>query len=238
MHTHDSWALLIVDRGVIRYDLHHQEHSARQDLVTLLPPHVPHNGRSATPEGFRKRVLYLDSSQLDDDLACLAVSRPVIRDPVLRYRIHQLHRALAETGEEFEAESRLALVADRLTCYLRCQVHNRRLERTSVIAHQLRDLLDARFCEKCSLQEISGIVRAHPAHLVRAFSQEFGISPHQYQIGRRVDLARKLLLQEMDPRTAAITVGFYDQAHLSRHFKHILGISPGKFARSAIHQPE
>jgi AraC-like DNA-binding protein len=232
MHTHDTWTLLIVDDGVIRYDLHHCEHGASRDLVTLLPPHVPHNGRSAIPEGFRKRVIYLDSSQLDDGLVHLAVNRPVIRDPALRYRIHQLHQALEGAGEEFEAESRLALVADRLTCYLHNQAHNHTLERASVIADQLRDLLDARFCEKFTLQEISGILHANPAHLVRAFSRNFGISPHQYVIGRRMDLARKLLLQGMAPRTAAVAVGFYDQAHLSRHFKHVLGISPGRFARS------
>ncbi len=233
MHTHEGWTLLIVDHGVIRYDLHHREHDASRDLVTLLPPHIPHNGRSAVPEGFQKRVLYLDSSQLDDSLARLAVNRPVVRAPVLRYRIHQLHQALELTGEEFEAESRLTLVTDWLTCHLRDEAPNSNPKGASVIAHQLRDLLDARFCEKFTLKEVAEILYVNPAHLVRTFSREFEISPHQYLIGRRVDLARKLLLQGMEPRTAAATVGFYDQAHLGRHFKHVLGVTPGGFARSA-----
>ena len=39
-------------------------------------------------------------------------------DPLLRQRIHQLHGALGQPGEELEAESRLAFVAERLGWHL------------------------------------------------------------------------------------------------------------------------
>ncbi|MEY9487798.1 hypothetical protein RKD26_003592 [Streptomyces calvus] len=68
MHVHDAWTLLIVDDGAVRYDLDRHEHGTPHDTVSLLPPHVPHNGSPATPDGFRKRVLYLDGSRLGDDL--------------------------------------------------------------------------------------------------------------------------------------------------------------------------
>jgi AraC-like DNA-binding protein len=51
--------------------------------------------------------------------------------------------------------------------------------------------------------------------------------------GRRVDLARRLLLDGMPPSLAAAEAGFYDQAHLTRHFKRALGTSPGRYAGSA-----
>jgi AraC-like DNA-binding protein len=63
------------------------------------------------------------------------------------------------------------------------------------------------------------------------FSREFGISPHQYLTGRRVDLARRLLLDGMPPGEAAAAVGFYDQSHLNRTFRRHVGTSPGRFAR-------
>ena len=111
MHVHDSWTLLIVDDGAVRYDLDRHERGTPHDTVTLLPPHVPHNGSPATPDGFRKRVLYLDSTHLGDELIGAAVDRPDLRDPLLRLRVGQLHGALVRAGEEFEAASRLALVA-------------------------------------------------------------------------------------------------------------------------------
>jgi len=98
-------------------------------------------------------------------------------------------------------------------------------------------LIAARFREKVTLREASDALHAHPAHLVRVFSRKFGISPHQYLTSRRVDLARRLLLDGMPPGLAAAEAGFYDQSHLSRHFKHVLGTSPGRYARSGVESP-
>ena len=80
-HTHDAWTLLLVDDGAVRYDLDRREHRALHGLVTLLPPHVPHDGRAATPAGFRKRVVYLDAAVLGLDLVGAAVDRPAVSRP-------------------------------------------------------------------------------------------------------------------------------------------------------------
>jgi AraC-like DNA-binding protein len=100
------------------------------------------------------------------------------------------------------------------------------------VADELRGLIDARFRESLTLREASDALHAHPAHLVRAFSRAFGMSPHQYMTSRRIDLARRLLLDGVPPTRAAAEAGFYDQAHLTRHFSRILGTSPGRYARS------
>src|SRR5690606_39710008 len=87
--------------------------------LPILPPHVPHNGSPATPDGFRKRVLYLDGTHLGDDLIGPAVDGPDLRDPLLRRRVGQVHTALARPGDELEAESRLTFVGERLREHLR-----------------------------------------------------------------------------------------------------------------------
>jgi AraC-like DNA-binding protein len=56
------------------------------------------------------------------------------------------------------------------------------------------------------------------------------MSPHQYLISRRVDTARRLILTGQPLRTVAADSGFHDQPHLNRHFKRILGVSPGRYA--------
>jgi AraC-like DNA-binding protein len=233
MHTHDSWTLLIVDSGMIQYDLGRQQHGALEKVVTLLPPLVPHNGCSVTPGGFRKRVIYLDTSELSATFDGAAVDQPVLHDPTLRQRIHRLHVALAHPDDELEAESRLAFVVERLQLHLKRQVKRPPLLTDTPIAHRLRELLDERFVQGIALREAALILHAHPTHLVRAFSREFGLGPHQYLTSRRVDLARRLLLSGHATRTVASTVGFYDQSHLTRNFKRILGDSPARYARSA-----
>jgi len=239
MHTHEAWTLLIVDDGMIRYDLDRHEHGALHQAVTLLPPRVPHNGRAATSAGFHKRVVYLDLSHLPASLIGRAVDRPVLFDPLLRQRINQLHQALGEPGGELEAESRLAFVAERLQQHLGGLAAAQGTAAlpsglaTADVAHQLRELIDAGFRDKVTLRQAAEAIHAHPAHLVRMFSREFGISPHQYLTGRRVDLARRLLLDGVPPSAAAASVGFFDQSHLNRNFRRLLGTSPGRFARQA-----
>ena len=248
MHTHDTWTLMVVDEGAVKYDLDRHEHGAFRKVVTLLPPNVPHNGHPATAQGFRKRVLYLDPAQLGDHLIGRAVDSPALDDAVLRQWIDRMHTMLVDPSNELTAEVHLAFVLERL------QAH---LERRSPlpafavddppIAHRLRDLLDERFIDGVTLREASTTLYVSPTYLVRAFSREFGLGPHQYVISRRVDLARRLLLEGVPAREVAPAVGFYDQSHLSRHFKRILGFSPGQHSvggpgsgagRGAARQPE
>ncbi|WP_202970960.1 AraC family transcriptional regulator [Saccharothrix sp. ALI-22-I] len=228
-HTHDAWTLLIVDTGAVRYMLDKHEHGTWTSQVTLLPPHVPHDGRATSPDGFRKRVLYLDSDLLAPAAIGAAVDAPGLPDALLRRRIDQLHRALTPFTEHLEAQSRLALIRERLKDRL-----TRRAapvaRRDPGVAARLRELLDERTVEGVALDEAATTLQAHPAHLVRAFTKAYGIPPHRYLTGRRVDLARRLLLAGRSPAEVAPEVGFYDQAHLGRHFKRMLGVGPANYA--------
>jgi AraC-like DNA-binding protein len=231
-HTHDAWTLLIVDAGAVRYELDRREHRALRGLVTLLPPHVPHDGRAATAAGFRKRVVYLDADVLGLDLVGAAVDRPAYPDPALRHRVDQLHGTLLRPGEELQAESRLVLIRDRLGQHLRRHVAPAPPPRDRGLVSRLRDLLDARVADGVTLDEAAALLGAHPSHLVRAFTRELGMPPHRYLTARRVDLARRLLLDGRRPAEVAAAAGFYDQAHLTRHFRRVLGASPARYART------
>ncbi|MEU8992755.1 AraC family transcriptional regulator [Streptomyces sp. NPDC048558] len=233
MHVHEAWTLLIVDDGAVRYDLDRHEHGTPHDTVSLLPPHVPHNGSPATPHGFRKRVLYLDGTRLGDDLIGPAVDSPDLRDPVLRLRVGQLHAALAQAGDELEADSRLTLIGDRLRAHLRPRSPADIPRRDPALARRLRELLDERVVQGIALDEAAGLVQAHPAHLVRSFSSAYGIAPHQYLMSRRVDRARRLLLEGWSPADVAAATGFYDQSHLTRHFRKLVGVPPGRYRSSS-----
>ncbi len=231
-HTHDAWTVLIVDEGVVQYDLDHREYGLAQAKVSLLPPHVPHDGRSVRPEGFRKRVLYLDPDRLGGEgLVGAAVDHPEYVDPVLRLRLHQLHGVLQDGREDLEAQSRLTLIEERLQQHLRNQVIEPPDRRDPGVAAKLREVLDGHLPTGISLDEASKLVHAHPSHLVRAFTREFGMPPHRYLTGRRVDLARRFLLDGRPAAEVAVLAGFYDQSHLNRHFRKMLGVTPTAFVR-------
>jgi AraC-like DNA-binding protein len=228
-HTHDTWTLLLVDEGVVTFDLHRQTHGAMPTLVTLLPPNVPHDGRAATPHGFRKRVLYLEAGVLDASLVGRAVDAPGLRDAALRDRICRLHEALRSRGEALQSESRLALVSDRLRQHLADRPQATEVRDTGQ-ADRLRQLLDASVPSGLSLVDAAARLGHSPAYLVRAFTREYGLPPHRYLTGRRVDLARRLLLDGHPPAAVATEAGFYDQSHLTRHFARMLGTTPARYA--------
>ena len=79
---------------------------------------MPHDGRSVEAAGFRKRVVYLERDALDPRLIGAAVDHPGWADRAPARRDDRLHEALAHPGDAFEAESRLALVRDRLGRHL------------------------------------------------------------------------------------------------------------------------
>ncbi|WP_231558368.1 helix-turn-helix domain-containing protein [Modestobacter caceresii] len=66
-----------------------------------------------------------------------------------------------------------------------------------------------------------------------AFPRRHGLPPHRYLTGRRVDLARRLLLEVLSAAEVASTVGFTDQSHLTRHFRRMIATTPAAYARSA-----
>jgi len=237
LHTHACWTLLIVDAGAVRYGLGGREHAALRDRITLLPPHVPHDGRPAAPGGFTKRVLYLDGTVLDDDLAGRAVDGPTLADPLLRDRIGRLHDVLRRP-EPLEAAGRLALVGERLAQHLRGLPMSSTAgvaagTRDPAVARRLRDLLDASLPDGVVLTEVAARFGVTPTHLVRAFGRAYGVPPHRYLTGRRVELARRLLLAGEPAAQVATLAGFADQSHLTRHFRATLGTTPARYARSA-----
>lgn len=238
LHTHSTWTLLVVDHGAVRYDLDRSEHGAVGSAVTLLPPGVAHDGRSATPGGFRKRVLYLDDDTLPARLVGRAVDRPAVVDDVLRGAVDRLHRVLDAPGDELSARSGLVLVTDRLAAHLSgASPEDDVVVRDPRAAGGLRDLLDAHLVDGLTLDDAAARLHVDPTHLVKSFSAEFGLPPHRYLVGRRVEAARRLLLAGVPAARVAAETGFHDQAHLTRHFRRLLGVTPGSFGRSCPATP-
>jgi AraC family transcriptional regulator len=78
------------------------------------------------------------------------------------------------------------------------------------------------------LKDLASSLGMSVSHFCRLFKQSTGQAPHQYMIACRVERAKSLLLQgERTLAQVAHAVGFADQSHLNRHFKHLLGIPPG-----------
>ena len=59
------------------------------------------------------------------------------------------------------------------------------------------------------------------------------MSPHRYQVGRRLARAQKMIAEGATLSDAAAATGFADQSHLTRHFSARFGLTPGRWATLA-----
>src|SRR5204863_9548406 len=82
--------------------------------------------------------------------------------------------------------------------------------------------IDAHLTARIKLSDLGRVAGLSPSYIGRLFRDELGVSPHEYQIHRRVLRAKELLADGIPLAEAASSVGFFDQAHLSRHFSKIM----------------
>lgn len=81
-----------------------------------------------------------------------------------------------------------------------------------------------------SLPDLATEAGVHPGHLVRVFRRHYLCAPAQYITRLRIDRARAALAETGDPIAwIATTVGFSDQAHLTRRFKALTGTTPARY---------
>jgi len=95
------------------------------------------------------------------------------------------------------------------------------------------ELLRARAFAPWSLAGVAHEAGLHPMHLARAFRHAFGESVGQFVRRLRVEAAtRELARSNAGLAEIAASTGFADQAHLTRVFRRLTGLTPGRFRAS------
>lgn len=98
---------------------------------------------------------------------------------------------------------------------------------------QARDLVHDRFEEALEIAEIAEEVGVEATVLARAFRAHFRVPLGTYQRRLRLDRAAEILAATDVPLSrVALRAGFYDQSHLSRHFRRYTGQTPGEYRRN------
>lgn len=157
---------------------------------------------------------------------------PVIRDRDLTRRFIRLMRA-SIGGGALTASSLRDDFFERLVRRYgegdappgRCAEHR--------AVRQVRAYLHARLEASVTLEELGALVNLHPHYLARVFCREVGLPPYRYLTQLRVQEAARRLARGDDIATVALATGFADQPHLTRHFKRIVGVTPGQYRPEA-----
>jgi AraC family transcriptional regulator len=102
---------------------------------------------------------------------------------------------------------------------------------------QAKESLHEEFMDPPKLEDLARRSGVHTVHLSRAFRSHFGCTVGDYIRQLRVEHARMQMATTETPLVdIAADAGFSDQAHFTRIFKRMTGMTPGQFRADAMQQ--
>lgn len=240
-HTHEGFAIGVVDAGSHVSEWGGATHRAGAGALIVNNPGDVHTGRPGDRDGWSYRMLYPPPTLLTDVATQLAdrtgrlprFGAPVFDDAHGARELGAIVNALLAGVEPLEAHSCFLMVfAGLLRRHALVPPLVAPLRSVSRAVCIAREYLEAHLTEAVSLSALAELVGLHPLYLIRAFRRELGLPPHAYVIQQRVQLAKRRIAAGEPLSRVAHTTGFADQSHLTRHFRRIVGVPPGQFARA------
>lgn len=237
-HTHEEFMIAVTEGGTALPRYRGGAHIHRPGDVLVLNPGEVHGGGPAHGAIWRYRAFYAPGALLQraaQELTGVVRGLPqfaedVVRDPYVAGMLRQAHTTLEEPNSVLERESRLLeALASLVTRHAVDKLPTHRIGSEHRAVKRAREYLETLPSENVSLERLAREASLSPFHLCRVFRQTIGLPPHAYQTLMRVCLAKTLLAKGVSISQVAVEVGFYDQAHLTRHFKHIFGVTPGQY---------
>jgi transcriptional regulator of acetoin/glycerol metabolism/AraC-like DNA-binding protein len=95
---------------------------------------------------------------------------------------------------------------------------------------RVMEYVEAHLSDSMDLAELAAVAGVSVFHFAREFKHSTSVTPHFYLRQKRVERAQDMLARTDLPLTQiALAAGFFDQSHLARHFRQMLGTTPTEF---------
>jgi len=242
-HAHEEFFIAVTEAGLATPVYRGDRHVIGPGDLIVLNPEEAHAGGPPAEGSWTYRALYPSQDLMGQIAAEFAPGQPamprfggdVIRDREVTARLRRVHR-LCESparASRLQRESclteALVLLAGRHAAPPQAPRPPGREPRAVRLS---REYLQAHALQNVTLPELARCAGLSAFHLCRVFRESVGMPPHAYQTQVRVRRAKSLLRARVPIAEVAAAAGFYDQAHLTRHFKRIVGLTPGRYVRN------
>lgn len=241
-HAHEDFAVGVIEEGALGFYYRGENVAAARGAVNLAFPGEAHTGRALVEEGWTYRMFYVEAEALRK-IASQAAGKEagmpffgagVLHDAHLARIIRDLHATMEdESVSTLEKESRFVFMLSLLIrrhAETPPALHRIGRERGAVL--RTRRYIDEHCTEDITIGLLAAIANLSPFHFIRVFAGEAGMPPHAYLNQARVRRAGDFIRCGWSIAAAACEAGFTDQSHLARHFKRILGVTPGQYAKA------
>jgi len=240
-HAHEEFFIALSEDGLATPTYRGATHVIAPGDVIVLNPEEAHAGGTPAAGSWTYRALYARPDLLRQIMAEFPgkpSSLPefrgdVLHDPEVAARLRRFHRLSERTdSSKLERESNLTdalvLLVGRHAARPRAA---RSLGKEPRAVRLSQEYLEEHAEENVALGPLARFAGLSHFHLCRVFREAMGLPPHAYLMQVRVRRAKCLLRAGMPIAHVAAEAGFYDQAHLTRQFKSIVGLTPGRYVR-------
>jgi len=233
-HRHDTYAFGLTLSGVQSFDYRGARRDSLGGHAIVLHPDEVHNGRSGIESGFRYRMLYVEPRLIRQAMgeggrALPFISTAVSQEPALVEAVARALRDLDQPLDTLAADDMVERLAQALLAFDPSAAGARSSRIDTTALERARDYLDAHATEVVDSSRLEAVTGLDRFALARQFRAAFGTSPYNYLVMRRLDRARRMLVQDISLADAAFACGFADQSHLTRQFRRAYGVTPGRW---------
>lgn len=238
MHTHACAEIFYVVGGMGQFKIEERLLSVGADDMVVVNPNVEHTEVSVNASPLEYIVIGVEGLEFSagedgDDRYC-AVNFKGSREDVL-YSLRSLLREIEEKspGYDIICQDILEVLLVRLmrrTDFSVTPTPPRR--RSSKECATVLRYIEAHFKENITLDQLAELTHLNKYYLGHVFSQEYGISPINYLISRRIGES-KMLLADTNHSLSQIShmMGFSSPSYFSQSFRRMEGISPLEYRK-------
>lgn len=239
-HSHTQWSIGAITGGKSTFQYRNDHYQVRAGDLVLMNPEWVHACNPIDNQPWAYLMLYVDTGWLTDlryqagllpeprwqDISTAMVSDPVWYDRYCRTADCLLDAQRDLLDKQTEVVEFLSDLMHELARQPVVQ-EPKAPQALEAIAHYLDD----HAAGEVSLDTLCGISGYSAGHLIRAFRQYFGLTPHAYLVNRRIQLGRRELKNGAPIAEVALNAGFADQSHFQRAFKRLMAATPNQYRR-------
>jgi len=234
-HLHPEHSIVLVLQGVEITTCRGTTYKAYPGDLLLINAEEVHSSKSIKTSYRAIKINQKTLSRVLSQMTGRNLNKPyflelIVNDSTMFRLLLSLHLKLEQNISPLEKESEfLSTIGLLLARQNKNHPTFKRVRKEHRYITLVRDYLKSHYAENVTLAELTSIANISSFYLLRVFHSEVGVPPHEYQTQVRIAQARKLLRKGMSISQAALETGFFDQSHLSRNFKRIVGVSPGQY---------
>lgn len=244
-HAHETFSIGVITAGACDYFNGKVRRSERGSLVLMNPGDI-HACNPVAGQAWSYRMLYVDVAWLGGLQQTLGLDqsggfRPfgdaASRDPRLFAGFNALFDLLCAEGRELLEKDAAATAffggAHRVLglAVEPAAESSQRLARAA-------EYIAAHCDQTLRLEDICAAADLSASYLIRAFKRRYGVTPHDFLLNQRVQLARRLVRGGLPLAQVAQAAGFSDQAHLHKIFKQYVAATPGQYRAGSVEQAQ